>query len=696
MTSLLPFQTAAFLGSFLAFSIELIAARLLLPFHGGSAQVWSTAVMFYTATLYLGYRYARRALAGASYGRAHLAFLGAPLLLFPIRLGAPGGGPPAWEVVKALALSVGPAFFALSTTVPVLQNWLGRSGRELEDKEGYRLYAASNSGALAALLGYALLAEPLIPVSGQLRLWQAGYVFFIIIHLACLPSPGVLGEGVPPPPTAGSGLPARPGAAGQERAAAIEPRLTARWLALSAGTAAAMLAATNQLAFDFGSLPLIWILPLGIYLATFVANFKKNPWFPSGLHWCLLAFLGIVMIPVMAAVLADHLIARGMDLLVKVAVLAGVAFQLSALFAVCMVGHRALAASRPEEASAPAFYSTLGLGGWLGAALIGVLAPILGRRAGGLWLDWGLALGLSMGGLILRDWDEWAAWGRRFKLRWLIFPATLAAFIMIMRPPGPVIETLRNFYGVYRVARQEMLIKLYHGNTVHGLQWENPARQGEPLAYYHRDSPLGLVFAIFGPKAKTVGVVGLGAGAIAAFGRPGQEITFYELDPDMEGLARRHFTYLKDSKARVRVVPGDARRTLSADSGALYDLLILDAFSSDAVPVHLLTREAFALYLKRLRPKGVIVCHISSRFVNLGSVLAAAALDLGLPAAGMKVPRGHTLPSGRLPSSWFAISRDPLNIAALKVNGWKEPSAKTALKKVWTDDHASVLPVLNF
>ncbi len=677
MASLLGFQTAAFLGSFLSFSIELIAARLILPVHGGSAQVWSTAVMFYTGALYLGYLYARRVLSGASYGRAHLVLLAAPLLFFPIRLGEPGSGPPAWEVIRALALSVGPAFFALSTTVPILQNWMGRSGRELGDKEGYRLYAASNAGALAALLGYAFLAEPLMGLSAQLFWWQAGYAGFILLSLTLLP--------------------VRPGAAQAESRAKIEPRLTARWLVLSAGTSAAMLAATNQLSFHFGSMPLIWIIPLGIYLATFVVNFKKDPWFPRGIHWGLLVLVGMFMIPVAAAVLADEIIAIGMDFQVRLAVLSGVIFQFSALLAVCMIGHRALAVSRPEEAQAPAFYSTLGLGGWLGAALIGVAAPILGRRAGGLWLDWALALGLSMAGLILRDWEEWAEWGRFLKIRYAIVPAAaLSALLLWNWPKGPLLETLRNFYGVYRVADHAGLIKLYHGNTVHGLQWADPARRPEPLAYYHRDSPLGGVFKVFGPKADKVAVVGLGAGAIAAYGRPGVEITFYELDPDMEGLARRHFTYLKDSKARIRVVAGDARLTLKADEGAAYDLLILDAFASDAVPVHLLTLEAFDLYLKRLAPGGLVIFHVSSRFADLETILTRAALDLRLPAARKLVGRGEILPSGKLPSRWFAVSRDPLKIAALEVAGWKAPRPERAIRKAWTDEHASLLPALSF
>ncbi len=633
--------------------------------------------MFYTGTLYFGYLYARRALDAASYGRAHLVLLAAPLLFFPIRLGAPGGGPPAWEVVRALALSVGPAFFALSTTVPILQNWMGRSGRELGDKEGYRLYAASNAGALASLLGYAFVAEPLFGLSAQLVFWQAGYAVFILLAMLCLPS--------------------RPGAAPARSGEKTEPRLTARWLVLSAGTSAAMLAATNQLAFHFGSLPLVWIMPLGIYLATFVVNFKKDPWFPKGIHWGLLVLVGMFLIPVAAAVLADEIIAIGMDFQVKLAVLSGVIFQFSALLAVCMVGHRALAVSRPEEARAPAFYSTLGLGGWLGAALVGVAAPVLGRHAGGLWLDWALALALSMSGLILRDWEEWSEWGRFLKIRyWLAPTAAFAGLLVWNLPKGPLLETLRNFYGVYRVADHAGLVKLYHGNTVHGLQWAAPARRPEPLAYYHADSPLGGVFKIFGSKAGKVAVVGLGAGAIAAYGRPGQEITFYELDPDMEGLARRHFTYLRDSKARIRVVAGDARLTLKADEGAVYDLLILDAFASDAVPVHLLTLEAFDLYLKRLAPDGLIICHVSSRFADLEKILTRAALDLRLPAARKLIPRGEILPSGKLPSRWFALSRDPMKIAALELSGWSGPKTERALKKAWTDEHASLLPALSF
>ena len=675
----LPFQAVVFLGSFLTFTLELMAAKLLLPRFGGSAYVWTTCVIFFQALLLAGYGWGHAALGrlGARrYARFHLALLIAPLFFFPLNLPAPSAAAPMLDLLRALLLTAGVPFFTLSTTVLVVQSWHAtrRSG------DGYFLFAASNLGALAALAAYPFLIEPLLPLRSQTFLWFGLYCLYAVLHLFCLP--GKSAEAVP-----------------ESRAVLpVTSRDRALWLLLSAAPCAAMLATTNLLTFDFAAVPLLWTAPLAVYLVTFVLNFKREPWYPGRLNSALLPILGLwVLICLAAAALAVSRagVSTPVQTLRRLIDIGKFGYVTAALFIVGMICHKSLAAGRPaSEKAMTEYYSWISAGGLLGSLSIGVLVPWLGRGVPALALDWIVAGAVAAAALALRDWSSWT------RGRAAAAVAILAAVSLGLRSSAPregvVVRALRNFYGLYRVVDRDGTREFYHGNTDHGMQSLDPAQARVPLTYYNVHSPLAEAWSALGKDWRSVGVVGLGAGAIASYGRAGQTMDFYELDPDVAMIAATDFTYLKTSPAAIRVILGDARQSLSRREGAPYDLLILDAFNSGAVPVHLVTKEALAMYLERIGPDGVILLHVSNRYLDLRSMLAASARELGLAGACKRLTQYGKVTDDRVPSSWVALSRDPAKMKRLVASeGWTDLADPLfARGRAWTDQHASLLHVL--
>lgn len=685
-----PYRAVAFLAAFLTFSLELSSAKLLLPRFGGAALVWTTCVMFFQALLLAAYLAARAATAAfgvRGWSRLHLALLAVPLFFFPLRLppAHPGSGPMA-DLLWSLLRLVGAPFFVLSMTTPVVQGWAVADGAE-DGRGAYRLFGASNLGALAALAAYPFLVEPLLDAGGQSRLWAVLYAACALLHWPCRPRSGAAAPAAAPetPPSA------------RERLA---------WLLLSAAPCAAMLATSDLLTFDFAAVPLLWVAPLAVYLATFVLNFGSRRLDQARLNSALLPVLGAwTLLCLGAAALA---VARAGDsapalTLRRLADVGKFGYVVAALFVVGMVAHRSLADARPAGPRASAeFYAWLGAGGLLGSLCVGVLAPAVGRRVSALGLDWAIAGALAAAALAARDWESLRAFARGrpraaagFAALLVACAASVAAARRLAVSGEGVVFVLRNFYGVYTVADKDGVREFYHGNTDHGVQSLDPARAREPLTYYNLRSPLAEAFAEFGGSWRSVGVVGLGGGAIAAYGRPGMAMDFYELDPDVADIAARWFTYLRDTPARVRVVTGDARLSLERDPGARYDALILDAFNSGAVPVHLLTTEALRLYLDRLPPDGVLLLHVSNRYLDLRPMLAASAAELGLSGAAKRLTLKGRVTDDRVPSSWVALSRDPRRTGALvKARGWAPLAESARGARPWTDRHASLLPVL--
>lgn len=677
MNQRLRFQALAFIGAFLAFCLELAAAKLLLPRFGGSAYVWTGAMMFFQGLLLVSYLYGRRA---RLHPRAHAAVLILPFFFLPLTLppALPAAGP-FTELLRCLILSVGTPFFVLSTTIVIAQSWLMKSA-SAERADGYFLYAASNAGAACALLAYPFAIEPLLPLPAQGRLWLGLYAAYAGLCVSCAPSGA-----------AARGEPAADGPAASRRERAM-------WVLLSAAPCAALLAATNLLSMDFAAVPLLWTAPLATYLLTFVLNFKREPWYPERLNRA--------MLPAFAVFLALFLVPAGLaywfsrdsspaQVLSRVLDLGKFGYVLFALFALSMIFHRSLAASRPSsERAMSEFYSWIAAGGLLGSVLIGLAVPYFGRAVGAVALDWAAVGSLAAVGILTRDWDLIRPY-RKTAAGLASLALALVAAVCAAGNHSGTVYSLRNFYGVYSVRDEGGVRSLYHGNTEHGVQFLDPARQGEPLSYYGFASPLGEAAETLGARWTSVAVVGLGAGSIAAYGRRGMAMDFYELDPDVAAIAERWFTHLRLSAAAIRVVTGDGRLSLERAEGASYDAIILDAFSSGTIPIHMLTEEAFASYLRRLKPGGVLLFHVSNRYLDLRPVLGAAARDLGLAAAAKRHLSAGPVEEGRVPSVWVAVSRDPAAIGKLiGTRGWRDLAAGPPRAAAWTDRHASLLPAL--
>ena len=672
-----PFAVAAFIGSFLLFTLELIAAKLLLPSFGGAAYVWTTAMMVFQGLLFAGYMYAHGVLRRGRYGRAHLALLAVPLISLPIAVSVPAAGAPITRLLWALLGASALPFFVLSTTSTVLQGWLRRAIPG-DEASVYSLYAASNAGSFVALLTYPLLIEPRMLVSAQVLAWTALYVVFVALHLPLLPACG----------------PAEPG----------EPSQTllsekAAWVLLSMGPSAALLAATNLLALDFAAVPLLWVAPLAVYLATFVLNFKKNPWYPRRLSAGLALLMALWGATVLVTVSYSSGLPDGFDVIRRLWVVNKFLFVCASLFILCLICHRALAQSRPDAAQAPRYYAAIALGGWLGSVLIAVVMPLLARRLAMPELDWALAGALSFGALLLRDARggqrkvEQASTGVATLVALSVLGAAGLGFYVRQSPAftSRAVYPLPNVYGYYRVVDAAGQRRFFHGNTLHGLQSLDPALRREPLLYFSSRSPIAEVYRTFGQSLQRVGVMGLGVGMLAAYGRPGQVIDYYELDPDVERVARRFFTFLADTPARVTVTLGDARLSLGRVD-ARYDLIVLDAFTGGSIPVHMLTREAFFLYEKKLSNNGLIVAHITNRCLNLRPMLAALARAEGWAVAARQANVAERA-GERAGTSWVVLRRDAAKIARLRDAGWEGLDGE-APARLWTDDYASLFSAL--
>ncbi len=679
MPQRLRFQALAFLGSFLAFCLELAVAKLLLPRFGGSAYVWTGAMMFFQGLLLVSYLYGRRA---RLYPRAHIALLALPFFFLPLTLPPPlPSSGPLVELLWSLLRSAGAPFFVLSTTVVVAQSWLMRSSLP-ERKDGYFLYAASNAGAAAGLLAYPFVIEPLLSLAAQGWLWRGLYAAYAALCVICAPA----------------GLAPQAEAAATGRAPSARER--ALWLLLSAAPCAALLAATNLLSMDFAAVPLLWTAPLATYLLTFVLNFKREPWYPERLNRAMLpvfaCWVALCLIPMGLAVWFSH-DSTPAQILSRMLDLGKFAYVLFALFALSMIFHRSLAAGRPASERAMAeYYSWIAGGGLFGSVLVGLAVPFFGRRIGAVALDWAAVGAVAVAAIIARDWEQISRHRKTAAGLAALAVAVVAAVSTAGSHDGTVFS-LRNFYGIYSVQDRDGVRWFFHGNTDHGMQFLEPARQDEPLSYYGFASPLGEAWDALGAGWRSVGVVGLGAGSLAAYGRPGMAMDFFELDPDVAAVAGRWFTHLRRSAATIRVVTGDARLSLERADAASYDMLVLDAFNSGAVPIHLLTKEAFASYLRRLKPDGVILLHVSNRYLDLRPVLGAAARDLGLAAAAKRELSAGPVEEGRVPSVWVAVGRDATTIGKLvERKGWRVIGAEPSRAEAWTDQHASLLPVLAF
>jgi hypothetical protein len=731
--ALVLFTATLFLSATLLFLIQPMFAKMALPVLGGSAAVWTACMAFFQAGLLAGYAFAH-GLAGRLATRwrptLHVPLLAAALLVLPVGLHVSPTLAIAQHPIRALLLillaSVGLPFCLLSTITPALQGWFASTGHR-HANDPYFLYAASNAGSLLALLAYPILIEPNLRLADQGRLWAWGYGVLVALVLCCAillwRSPrSAPGDSNSPTDNVASSAP--PPTSSQR----------ARWVALSFVPSSLMLGVTTSLTSDLPPIPLFWVVPLAIYLLTFVLVFARKPIVP---HAVMVRRLPLVILIATVPIVFRSELALWMTILLN----------LIALFAAAMVCHGELAKSRPAARHLTEFYLWLAVGGLLGGVFNGLTSPsvfsyvveypialvlaamlrpaVSATESGpaSRRLDFGLPIALGVA-LVAAIWASHAA-GLAQTPFFLLFgfgPAILVCFSFSRRPLrfglglaaiflasalhggqfGRVVHAERSFYGVYRVSTDATgkYRQLFHGSTLHGMQSLDPRRSREPLAYYHRTGPIGQVFrALTGRDSlKQVALVGLGAGSTACYGEPGQEFTFYEIDPAVERLARdpRYFTFLRDCPAKV--VLGDARLSLKNVPDREYGLIVLDAFSGDAIPMHLLTREALQLYLAKTTEDGVLAFHVSSRFLDLRPVLAGLARDAGLVCfvgEDMKISEVDKA-SGKFASTWAVMARRPSDLGALTGDPRWVSLSNWPGEKLWTDDYSSILEIVRW
>lgn len=732
------FSLALFTGSLLVFWVQPMLAKRVLPLLGGAPAVWTTAQVFFQLLLLAGYLYAHglsRRLAPRGQAAVHLALLAlacAWLWLPRTDPAPPATTDPVFWQLAFLARAIGLPFLALAAGAPLLQDWFSRTGHR-RARDPFFLYAASNLGSMAGLLGYILVIEPALGLEGQRRAWAAGFGLLALLAALCaltLPPGRTRAPAGGEPPEASSPAPTF--------------RRRARWVFLSFVPSSLMLGVTAYLATDIASIPLLWTAPLLLYLLTFVIAFGRRASAAPGAPGIAARALRMTVLILLFVWLAGI---RDPVWLVLLLALAG-------FFAVALAVHLRLAGDRPGRDHLTGFYLWLAMGGALGGLFNSLLAPRIfsgvteyplvillsllavpldaSRNApgnSGRWrraaVDLAFALALFALARLLATALPAAVPFRTRVLLAVALPLVLAylasqrprryalalaaVWLAVLLTPGDegtLLFRRRNFFGTLRVTADAggPFHRFYHGTTLHGLQFTTPGRRDEPLAYYHRLGPCGAVMARHEqvPAGNRVAVVGLGIGATLAYARPDEEWTVYEIDPEVVRVARDGpwFSHWRRSPARsVRPVIGDARLGLQRAAPGGFSLIILDAFSSDSVPVHLLTREAMRLYLSRLAPGGLIAANISSWSMDLGKVMAGLAADAGLACINWRddralPPSPATL--GKYPSSWVVLARRAEDLGGLAFDPrWKRLRPLPGVR-VWTDSHSDILGVLNW
>lgn len=763
----LLFAITLFLSAFLLFWSQPMLGKMLLPLLGGTPAVWNTCMLFFQGVLLAGYAYvlaSTRWLTTRAQIVLHAALLLAASVSLPIAISASASGgvpeaasPVAW-LLKTLLLTVGLPFFALSASAPLLQKWFSRTGAA-SASDPYFLYAASNAGSLVALLGFPILLEPNLALREQSRAWALGYAALAALVVTCAATVwrsrstarGAADETVNAA-TVYAATESSPLKAFPER---LNIRQRLRWTLLAFVPSSLVLGATTYITTDLVAVALLWVIPLSLYLLSFVLVFARTEVVP---RWLMARVL-----PGAAALLALVYLSGATQPAWFL-----ILFHLVFLFAAAMVCHGQLADERPAARHLAEFYFWLSVGGVLGGVFNVLLAPLVfntvveyplvillacylrpafrreGRSLLGLKLQergsedesnaveddpralrldlllplaiFALAAALTLVAphLDIKTVERAAvALGlplflvnHFFAPRPLRFAlgiaAVMLASVFFTAPSGQTLHASRNFFGTLRVTTDGGLRWLRHGSTLHGREFTDTARACEPLSYYHREGPLGSVFDAFDAKqgaSRSVAVVGLGAGTTAAYARTGETWTFYEIDPAVVLIARNphFFKYVSEcAGAPVSIVLGDARIRLREAPTQGYGLIVLDAFSSDAVPAHLMTREALALYLSKLAPGGLVVFHVSNRSLELDRVVVGLARDAGI-VVRVFADKEYKPEIGKDPSTWVVVARTESDLGALAQDArWELLDERTRKPELWRDDFSNIIRVFKW
>lgn len=730
------FVLTIFTGSFLLFLVQPMVARMALPKLGGAPAVWNSAMLVYQALLLAGYAYAHRLSREAPKRQAgvHLAVLIAASLWLPISLASftiPADGSPIFWVPWLLLASIGPLFFAVAAQAPLMQRWFGLAGNR---GEPYALYAASNLGSFGGLIAYPLLVEPNMPIKAQTWLWSGLYALLFLLVLICVRA--IWKD--------------KSNAAAQTEINAnpINWKRRLYWIALAAVPSGLMLSTTSHLTTDLMAMPLIWVIPLGLYLLSFTVAFADNRLLAN----IISRFAALVLLLGGASIF----------MLWGTAVFTGMGVSVALLFVLAVALHAEMYRTRPDASQLTEFYLMMSVGGVMGGFFCAIVAPLL--------FNWTwehpillIAAALLLPQLRLFSLGEEETFG---KFGWTLATTLIAivalgigiyvgkelglesqhiktALIAVILVAGVLVTgrrvalaivlagamlanggwnnltlslndtRMRSYFGTYTINQSSdaSVRWLSHGTTMHGMQLRDQPTL--PISYYGASSGVGIASRraeeIFGPGA-AIGVVGLGTGTLACYKKPGQDWHFFEIDPLMVEIARdrKIFSFLKKCAPDTKMHIGDARLTLAEQPKGSFDLLAIDAFSSDSIPLHLLTKEAFAVYRRALKPSGILLVHISNRYIDLNPVIAAeAAAGKWSAALRFDSPPVGAVNLGMRPSQWIAMSPDPGKLAQLTglVHDTRPafyyPDRWIKLKSPrpddrWTDDYASVLPYVSF
>ena len=786
---MLAFALTIFTGAFLLFQVQPLIGKYILPWFGGGPAVWTTCMLFFQLVLLAGYAYAHlniRLFKPSTGAIVHLVLLAAAVAVLPIIPNAAwrpqDAADPTLRILLLLGVTLGLPYLVLSSTSPLLQAWVGRIN---PGKTPYRLYSLSNVGSLLALVSYPFLIEPYLARNVQAWAWSTGMIVYVALCAACTllarrarglsdsPAEPRGEEGLllaQSATTAGGSSAATPGgtqaqlADGDEQstppplpAALVEATLAVRllWLALPACAVVLLLAVTNALCQEAGAVPFLWVVPLGIYLLTFIICFDHERWYHRGVFLLLsvAAVAGLACFMALDSLRLSYALLKvfrvfHMHLTSGRIALAIFAVYLGTLFITCMTCHGELYRLKPRIKHLTSYYLMIAAGGALGGILVALVAPRV--FTGYYELQIGLLGCLVLAALaVMRDhaaetyhwvWVITAAvaavvfvvyfggcigtmWALLLaapailvvvaalrEYSWINYRVMLACLTLLIVPilghllwlaanlnQGRVVAARRNFYGTLTVAQEHGddprydMYAMFHGQTNHGKQLLAPDLQRTPTTYYGKESGVGLAMQALTQKHRRIGLIGLGAGTLAVYGRPDDLMKFYEINPQTLELAQKYFTFLKNCSAKLEFVLGDARLTLEREAPQQYDLLVVDAFSGDSVPTHLLTKEAFGIYLKHLKAGGVIAIHITNRYYDLQPIVWRLAQEAKLHSVYIRYVPEHAFIDG--PSSWMLLSRDSAIFAdaAIKKAGTNQSFPDAPL---WTDEKSSLLGAL--
>jgi SAM-dependent methyltransferase len=677
------YALTVFLGAFLLFQVQPLIGKYILPWFGGSPEVWTTCMLFFQVLLLAGYAYAHLLVSRLGLrlqAVVHVILIAAALVVLPITPHTSWKPAslynPILQILLVIAVCIGPPYFVLSATGPLIQRWFSRTSPGLSP---YRLYALSNAGSLIALVSYPFVVEPVLSRRIQSQVWSLGFVGFGLLCACCAMWQYKHGESER----------RHTGNTNTEQLDGIDPTFSTRllWLALPAAASVELLAVTNKICQDVAAIPFLWVLPLSVYLVSFVICFQSEKWYvrPVFVGGFILAIVGAAL----AWVYEGKLSARQQIWIYS-----------ALLFACCMVCHGELFRLRPRTRHLTHYYLMIAAGGAIGGVFVAVVAPLIFETYRELHVGI-LACCLFV---LLADRSSAVRLGRR-RFVWVgIILVAGAAAIFVPTRREDTYETAvlnsRNFFGVLTIweedwdkpARHRYILQ--HGTTFHGLQFVAPPMRLRPTAYYGRTSGVGLAIECFHRREKRrIGAVGLGVGTLAAYGREGDYIRFYEINPEVRRFAETRFSYLSNCPAEVDVVMGDARLSMEAEPSQAFDLLVLDAFTSGTVPAHLLTKEAFQIYLRHLKPDGVIAVHVSSAHLKLESVVLKLADHLKLKSVWIEDPEDQA--KGTLASDWILLTNNEQFLEQRPIrDATSRPGSDVGHIRLWTDEYINLLQIL--